>query len=300
MKPAASRRSTFALAARPLRFPWTRTIAPWSVGAWGVALLLGASACGSSNPTSPSGPKTVSTFFANSTASDGTVATINGGTAPAPSGGPSISVTAPGVVVGAGTEVVRVTSVTPFQKVFVSVEGSSGFLQFSLKSSTTDVTLVTTIGSSLPAGSFTVDYQVALAGGAVGPVSSVATTGTASSAPSANVTGTWTFQGTPVFTLSQSGAAVSGNEIFASMPAGVTITGTLQGTVSGSTFSGTNAIAVQSTDGSNVSCSQTSGFVMIVSGSTMSGTYTTGTFSCNIPGLSDPGGVPFSITLIKQ
>lgn len=279
--------------------PWPRLARATKAGC-AAAVLLSGMTCGA-NPNSPGGVgQTVTTYFANSTASDGTSATVKTGSAPAPSGGPSITVTAPNTVVSGGTQVVRITSVTPFQQVFASVEGVDGFLQFSLKSSTTDITIVTMLGAGLPAGSFTVDYQAALSGGAVGAVAKAATTGLASSAPSANVAGTWAFEGTPVFTLSQSGSGVTGNEIYPTLPAGLSATGTVSATVSGNTVSGTNTQTVKTTDGTNISCTETDGFVMTVSGSTMTGTYTTGTLTCNLPGVSQPGGVPFSVTLTKQ
>jgi len=253
----------------------------------------------------PSGSSTVTSFVAGATASDGTAAVFQSGAPPVPSGGPSITVTAPSTVVVGASAVVRIQSNLPFTTVFASVDGANGFLKLSLSAPTTDTTLVESLSSSIPNAMFTADYRVAAQSGAVGLSATVPSVASPNVGPSANITGTWGIQGTPVVSLAQSGANVTGNEIFGPLGSiqGVNLSATsvVSGTVAGSVFTGTNKVQVlASGSGVNLQCSETDGFVLQISGTSMTGTYTSGTLTCNMPGLASPGQLPFTITLTKQ
>jgi hypothetical protein len=279
------------------------------LGLAALAALFGA-ACGSSGngTTTPSGSTTVTSFERSATASDGTTAVSQSGAPPAPNGGPSITVTAPTTVVSGTNTVVRIQSTQPFATVFAFVDGVDGFLKLSLKAPTTDTTLVVTLASSIPNPTFTADYRVAAQSGAVGISATVTTVASASTSPSANITGTWAVTSGPNFSFTQNGANVTGSETIPPIPPtpGVTVsvTSAVSGTVSGSVFTATNVLtASASGSGQSATCSETDGLVLQVSGNSMTGTYSPGTLTCTgtgVPGLAIPPSMPFAVTFIKQ
>jgi hypothetical protein len=247
----------------------------------------------------------VTSFVTGATASDGTTAVSQTGAPPVANGGPSITVTAPGTVVVGTTAVVRIQSNLPFTTVFASVDGVNGFLKLSLTAPTTDTTLVENLSNNIPNAMFTADYRVAAQNGAVGLSATVPSVASPNVGASANITGTWGIQGTPIVALAQSGASVTGNEIFPALGSiqGVNLTASsvVSGTVAGSVFTGTNQVQVAASgSGVNIQCSETDGFVLQISGTTMTGTYTSGTITCNVPGPASPGQLPVTITLTKQ
>jgi len=282
-----------------------RSSGPATLRAVGLGLGIAATlvACGTTTP-SGNGNSTVTSFLANATASDGASSQAQSGSPPAASGGPSIAVSAPGNVVGGGAAVVRIQSTQPFSTVFASVDGTSGFLQLSLKAPTMDTTLVLNVSGGIPTGNFTQDYRVANAGGAVGSSSTVPSVASSSTAPSSNITGTWGVQGSPVFAFTQNGANVTGSLVIPGLGAvmGLTFSSAVSGIVSGSLFTATNKITVSvSGGGQNVQCSETDGLAMQISGNSMTGTYTSGTVTCNVQGFTAPAAnLPFTITLTKQ
>jgi hypothetical protein len=268
----------------------------WSLALATAGMLV---ACGKSS-TTPSGTPTVTSFEGGATASDGTTAVAQSGAPPVASGGPSITVTAASTVVAGTNTIVRVQSTQPFATVFAFVDGVDGFLKLSLSAPTTDTTLVVNLASNIPNATFTADYRVAAQSGAVGISATVPTVASPTVGASANITGTWALAGTPVVTFSQSGANVTGNEIFQSA-SGFTFSSSIVGTVSGSVFTGVNKIQISgSSGGAAVQCSETDGAVLQISGTTMTGTYTTGTLTCNIPTAISQAPLPFTITLTKQ
>jgi hypothetical protein len=183
--------------------------------------------------------------------------------------------------------------------VFASVDGVDGFLKLSLQAPTTDTTLVVNVSSQVPNNSFTADYRVAAQSGAVGVPATIPSTASPSVGATSNVTGNWIFQGTPVVSLTQSGSNVTGAEIFPGN-SGLSVSSTITGTVAGNVFTGTNRIQVTSPAGQNITCNETDGFVFQVSGSSMTGTYTSGTLTCTGTGTISPGQLPVTITLTKQ
>jgi hypothetical protein len=281
-----------------------RSRGPAMLRSAGLGLGMAATlvACGTTTP-SGNGNSTVAGFLASATASDGASSQVQSGSPPAASGGPSIAVSAPGNVVAGGTAVVRIQSSQPFSTVFAFVDGVTGFLQVSLKAPTMDTTLAVNVAGGIPAGNFTQDYRVANASGAVGTSSTVPSVASSNTAPSSNITGTWGIQGSPVFALTQNGANVTGSLVIPGlgMIQGVTITSTVSGTVSGNLFTATSRLQVAATGGgSNLQCSETDGLSLQISGNSMTGTYTTGTITCNFQGFTSPANLPFTITLTKQ
>ena len=263
-----------------------------------VALGLAGILVGCGNSTTPSGATNISTFLASAIASDGTTASTQSGAPPVASGGPSITVTASSTVVAGTNQVVRIQATQPFVTIFASVVGVDGFLKFTLSAPTTDTTMLTVLSNSLPAGNFTAQYSVAAQSGAVGAAATVATSASANVGASSNISGTWASDGTPVVSLSQSGSTVTGNEIFAGSPGpGLTISSTVAGTVSGNVFTGVNTLQFS---GPTLQCKRTDGVVTQISGTTMTGTYTSGTLTCTGTTPTVPTPLPFSITLIKQ
>jgi hypothetical protein len=127
---------------------------------------------------------------------------------------------------------------------------------------------------------------------------------------SINLTGTWLLNGQPVFTLTQSGNTVTGADAPLMIPptSGITITSSsvISGTVSGSTFAGTDqqtvTVSVQGLTAST--CTATSSLLAQVTSTTMTGTYTSlVTLSCTPslpPGVTVPQPVPQSFTATKQ
>jgi hypothetical protein len=199
--------------------------------------------------------------------------------------------------------VVRLQSTLPFSTVFAFVDGTSGFLQVSLKAPTMDTTLVVNVAGGIPTGNFTQDYRVASTNGAVGSSSTVPSVASANTAPSSNITGTWGVQGSPVFAFTQNGANVTGSLVIPglTMIQGISIISTVSGTVSGNLFTATTKLQVAATGGgSNLQCSETDGLALQISGNSMTGTYTTGTITCNFQGFTSPANLPFTITLTKQ
>jgi hypothetical protein len=270
----------------------------------GISAMLGG--CGSSNNMTGPSNSTVASFFTGASASDGTAAQVQTGAPPTPNGGPTITVSAPGTVLVGTPAVVRIQSSQPFSTVFASVDGVSGFLQLSLKAPTTDTTLVVNLSGSVPSTMFTADYRVSSPGGAVGSSVTVPSVANQNTSPSSNISGTWGAQGVPTstiaFVFAQGGANVTGNENFAILQGtGVTASGVISGTVSGSFFTATNTVQFSTSGGgTNVQCNETDGLALQISGTSMTGTYTSGTITCNFNGFTAPAQVPFTVTLIKQ
>jgi hypothetical protein len=266
-----------------------------------LAITVPLVACGNSS-TTPSGTPTIASFESGATASDGTTAVSQTGAPPVASGGPSITATSASSVVAGTNTVVRIQSAQPFATVFASVTGVDGFLKLSLSAPTTDTTLVVNLSGNIPNSMFTASYEVAAQSGAVGVPATVPTVASPSAGASANITGTWALAGTPVATFSQSGANVTGNELFSVPPgSGVSVTDAMTGTVSGSVFTALNKLQLSGVSGGvNVQCSRTDGIVAQIAGTTMTGTYTTGTVTCTGLAQVVPAPLPFAITLTKQ
>jgi hypothetical protein len=144
-----------------------------------VALLAVAFACATcakgNSSTSPS-TLDVSSFATGVTAADGSVAQLQRGSPPAPSGGPAITATSPGTVSSGGTDLVRLQAAASFQTVYVSVDGADGFFQLPLAAPTTDIMITTALAPSIPSASYTALYRAQSSSGAVGSPASVTNT----------------------------------------------------------------------------------------------------------------------------
>ena len=155
----------------------------------------------------------VSSYVTGFQSSSGTSASFVPGSAPAPSGGPSITVTANSTVINGGADVARIQSNTPFVTLNLSVffglptaagipmagrpslaprDVTAGFYQLRLPTPTTDTFVVTTLGRSLPMNSFTLRFSAADAGGAVGAAAdSAKTVNTSASTGAVQVSLSW-------------------------------------------------------------------------------------------------------------
>jgi hypothetical protein len=143
-----------------------------------VALLAAALACSTCAKNSSTSPSTleVSSFATGVTAADGSVAQLQRGSPPVPSGGPDITATSPGTVSSGGTDLVRLRASASFQTVYVSVDGADGFFQLPLAAPTTDITITTALAPSIPSASYTALYRAQSSSGAVGSPASVTNT----------------------------------------------------------------------------------------------------------------------------
>jgi hypothetical protein len=178
-----------------------------------IAVAIFAARCGSSssnpsNPTpTPSGPD-VSTVVTGVQAADGTRATQQTGNVPAASGGPSVTATGNTQVINGGSDVIRLQAAQAFQTIFVSVPNTTGispastrfdpfaaatgFWRLQLSAPTTDTIIVVTLARSLPGTTFTMQFAVGTAAGAVGaPVTSSRTVNTTASTGDVQVALSW-------------------------------------------------------------------------------------------------------------
>jgi len=115
------------------------------------------------------------------------------------------------------------------------------------------------------------------------------------------LTGTWLLGNQPAFTITQTGTTISGTQIFQPISgAGVAITqsgpvsGTLSGTASGSTLNLTLTTTIVSVGtgslaGFAVSCVSTDHWSGTATNTSLTGTYTSGTFTCDgLGGITTP------------
>jgi hypothetical protein len=169
------------------------SLPPWSIiavvtGATGLALTI---SCSSKSPTEPSGSSFSS--FVSGAATVGTSPVqgiLNTGSPPAPSGGPTAAVTAPSTATNGGANVVSVSGSAPFRKIDVSVSAGStvaGFLEVDLPAATSSQQITLSFGSAIPSNSFTTQFQVVSASGAVGAVASAPMTVVPSTQATASV-----------------------------------------------------------------------------------------------------------------
>jgi hypothetical protein len=105
---------------------------------------------------------------------------LHSGAPPAAASGPSVSLGGSITTSNGGTGVVSMLGSSPFQQVFVSVGqvagGVTGFWQIDLPAAVTSLQVALNFGPSLPAASFSADFQVASPAGVVGPKSSITVT----------------------------------------------------------------------------------------------------------------------------
>ncbi len=246
--------------------------------------------CGGDDDSSSPTTKEVDQYISSITASDGSVATRRTGAPPAPNGGPDLTATSSGAVSSGGTDSVRLRAASAFQKVYAGIEGTEGYYELPLNAPTVDITVTTRLASSIPSNNYLASYRAASPSGLVGNPSTVNNTVQTPTPPpsgSTNVTGTWSVGGQPQWILSQSGSTVTGSQIFPAFPSDpsytISFVGTINGTVSGSTFTATENFTFSETApgaGLLLSCTQQSTINATISGNTMTGTYTSGTLTC--------------------
>jgi len=128
------------------------------------------------------------------------------------------------------------------------------------------------------------------------PSSTSTTAATNTPAPAVaqlSLTGTWLLGNQPSFTITQNGTAITGTQIFPAIPGvGVVITqtGTVAGTLGGTTSGSALALSMKTTivttgtgelAGFAITCVSTDSWVGTATNTTLTGTYTSGTFSCD-------------------
>jgi hypothetical protein len=128
--------------------------------------------CSSTSPSS----NAVADFLTGVTASDGSVAARESGAPPAPGGGPTLTVTSSGSVSSGGNDPASLRASSPFQTVYVSVGGATGFYQLQLAAATTSITVTDGLASQIPTNSYVASYEVASSSGQVGAPASVTNT----------------------------------------------------------------------------------------------------------------------------
>ena len=150
-----------------------------------ASLALTSVACGKGSPTNPSETNAETVATTGSITDFVTKVGIPGptqqnpstGSAPAPGSGPVATVIGPATINAKDSVIIyNFSSTTAFQKVFVSVPGKSGYFEVPLPAPTLSQNL-SIFFNTLPA-SLTLQFELASASGAVGPVAtlSIATT----------------------------------------------------------------------------------------------------------------------------
>ena len=163
-------------------------------------------ACQSSTP-SPFSASTIQPLrieqIATSASADGGEGLRRDGEAPAPNGGPRITVSGNQTVVNGGTLAVGVQGAAPFSSVYVQIAGKtlglaaeanggiSGHYELRLPASQTAATVLLTFPQAIPLPEFDVRFAAASAAGAVGPYTGLATRVTEVGTGDVQVTLSW-------------------------------------------------------------------------------------------------------------
>lgn len=144
-----------------------------------VIIVLLVATLSSSSPRQPTEAVAITNYVSGITAGDGATATQQPGSLPAPSDGPSVSVTAASSVAPADSTSAQLQSVSPFQTVYVTVsnrgQAVNGFWQVRLPNPISSAVITVKLGTQLPSSSFDIVYSVATAAGAVGAQATVPT-----------------------------------------------------------------------------------------------------------------------------
>jgi hypothetical protein len=173
------------------------------------AVLVAASllaACQSSTP-SPFSASSIQPLrieqIATSASADGGEGLRREGDAPAPNGGPRITLSGNQTVVNGGTLAVGVQGATPFSSVYVQIAGKtlglaaesnggvSGHYELRLPASQSAATILLTFPQAIPLPEFDVRFAAASAAGAVGPYAGLATRVTEVGTGDVQVTLSW-------------------------------------------------------------------------------------------------------------
>ena len=190
--------------------------------------------------TSPSS-NAVADFLTGVTAG-GSTAARESGAPPAPSGGPTLTVTSSGSVASGGNDAASLQASSPFQTVYVSVGGATGFYQLQLGAATTSITVTDGLASQIPTSSYVVSYEVASSAGQVGApanvtntvqtVTSLAVSGTAALAVSqtSQLTATATLSGGTTENVTSTATWRSSNTAVATVSSGGLVTAVAAGT----------------------------------------------------------------------
>ena len=133
--------------------------------------LLSSCGGGDKSPTGP-GPNAVGSVIESFSVQGGGTANVRTGDPPTGTTGPAIGVSSSGSAAQGATNQVVIGSMTAFRKIYVSVEGKTGFYEITLPADATSATLYETFGTTAAAGVVTVHYAVATSAGVVGPTQS--------------------------------------------------------------------------------------------------------------------------------
>jgi hypothetical protein len=150
-----------------------------------VTFALGAASCGKP-PTGPGGVEVSNSGkiddyvgFAQLAGAFDTKFNPSAGSVPSSGGGPSITVRGQTTVNSStGVGAYAIDSPTPFSRIYVTATGKTGYIQIDLPSSVIGQGFTLAFGT-LPA-TFTLQFQAATSGGAVGPAASLPITAVAS------------------------------------------------------------------------------------------------------------------------
>jgi hypothetical protein len=157
-----------------------------------IALLVTLVACNGNSPESPVSPSNLPALalrdLISSVSTLGVEATARAGPAPAPSGGPPITVSGNQTIVNGGTLAAAVSSAAPFQTLYVHVGsrtvglateapgGIDGYYELRLPAAQTDAAAVLAFAQSIPTRELDLRFAAANPAGAIGPYTGLSTT----------------------------------------------------------------------------------------------------------------------------
>lgn len=137
-------------------------------------LVCATAGCGDQmTPTSPENPSTnqpsfTLTSFISGVTDGNSQGSYSGGSAPQPTGGPSVQVSGNDTVINGGSSQVRLTSSVRMSRVIIFVEDAGGYYSLPLSFASSSVTIILTVAQNIPRRSFTCVYAAVDASGRVG------------------------------------------------------------------------------------------------------------------------------------
>lgn len=159
---------------------------------------------GSDSPLSPAAAQSLNIQdIVTSASTSGSQGTLRGGTAPSPSGGPTITATGNRAVINGGTLSVTIQAAAAFTDIYLFVGGKTlglsveaaggigGHYAVHLPSSQTSATVVLALPQTIPLPEFEVLFAVATPTGTVGPYTGLTTTVTQVGTGDVQVTLSW-------------------------------------------------------------------------------------------------------------
>jgi len=153
------------------------TCSPSRFRVFAVLLTLGVTAAcmkkgGGDSPTTPTTPAPTTTqgFFSAAADTNGGTAFYSSQSAPAASGGPTATILQPPGVPAGSAFGIQVSASTSFQKVLISVGGTTGYQEIDLTAPVQLATVTVTTTSDVLNRTFNLQVQIGT-GGSIGPVS---------------------------------------------------------------------------------------------------------------------------------